>query len=160
MREMLKYVDILFANEEDAESIFGIQAPDSDIEKGKIDPEGYREVAAELIHQFPKLSTVAITLRESVSASLNRWSGLMYIGKILHKSRSYEINVTDRVGSGDAFCAGMIYGLHNNMAPSDCLEFAVAASALKHSIVGDWNLVSLEDVQTLLRTGGSGRVQR
>ncbi|NLW25279.1 MAG: sugar kinase [Clostridia bacterium] len=159
MSGLMEYVDIVIANEEDAEKVFGIKAHNTDVTTGKLNDEGYKEVAQELINRF-NLQKVAITLRESYSASDNGWSAMLYDGKEFYKSRKYDIHIVDRVGGGDSFCGGLIYGLLSGMSNQDALEFAVAASCLKHTIHGDFNLVSVEEVKNLMHGDGSGRVQR
>lgn len=159
MGEIVKYCDVVIANEEDAEKVFGIKAEETDITNGSLNEEGYKKVAEQLLNRF-NLEYVAITLRESFSASHNGWSGMLYNGKNFFTSKKYDIQIVDRVGGGDSFGAGLIYGLTSGMSPQESLEFAVGASCLKHSIEGDFNLVSLEEVTTLAQGDGSGRVQR
>lgn len=159
MGEVMKSVDVCVANEEDAEKVFGIQAAASDVSAGRLDSAGYREVAAELQRRFG-LKHVAITLRESQSASDNGWSGLLYDGTVFYESRRYQIHVVDRVGGGDAFAAGLIYSLLRGRGPQDAVEFAAAASCLKHSVVGDFNMVTVDEVEALVKGDASGRVQR
>ena len=159
MGELMPYVDLLIANEEDAADVFGIHAAASNITKGEINLDGYRSVAEQLIARFG-VKKVAITLRESVSASCNHWSALLYDGKELYVSKKYTMQIVDRVGGGDSFGGGLIYGLANCETDRQALEFAVAASCLKHSILGDFNRVSAEDVKKLMAGDGSGRVQR
>lgn len=159
MAELVPYVDLLIANEEDAADVFGIRAAKSDVTKGEIDLEGYRDVAKQLIDRFC-VKKVAITLRESVSASRNRWSALLYNGRELLVSKKYDMQIVDRVGGGDSFGAGLIYGQTSGMDDAASLEFAVAASCLKHSIEGDFNAVTVAEVNALCGGDGSGRVQR
>jgi len=159
MTSLMNYVDIVLGNEEDAEKIFNIKASESDISTGKLDKEGYRNVAKELIERF-NLELVAITLRESYSASDNVWSAIIYDGKNFYSSNKYKIHIVDRVGGGDAFAGGLIYSLINNKKLSESLEFAVAASCLKHTIPGDFNMMSIEEVKSLQKGNISGRVQR
>ncbi|HSW35715.1 MAG TPA: PfkB family carbohydrate kinase, partial [Candidatus Limnocylindrales bacterium] len=159
MSEMMEYVDIVVANEEDAEKVFGIKAASSDVDRGVLNHEGYRSVACQLLERFG-LKYVAITMRESFSASDNGWSCLLYDGQKYYQSRYYNIRVVDRVGGGDAFAAGLIYGLANQWSPQDSVEFAAAASCLKHTVPGDFNMVSVEEVKNLAGGEGSGRVQR
>lgn len=159
MGEIVKYCDVVIANEEDAEKVFGIKAEETDITNGSLNEEGYKKVAEQLLNRF-NLEYVAITLRESFSASHNGWSGMLYDGKDFFTSKKYDIQIVDRVGGGDSFGAGLIYGLTSGMGSQESLEFAVAASCLKHSIEGDFNLASLEEVTTLAQGDGSGRVQR
>ena len=159
MGELMPYVDLLIANEEDAADVFGIHAAASNITKGEINLDGYRSVAEQLIARFG-VKKVAITLRESVSASCNHWSALLYDGKELYVSKKYTMQIVDRVGGGDSFGGGLIYGLTEGYDCQKALEFAVAASCLKHSIEGDFNAVSVAEVTALAGGDGSGRVQR
>ena len=159
MGELMPYVDLLIANEEDAADVFGIHAAASNITKGEINLDGYRSVAEQLIARFG-VKKVAITLRESVSASCNHWSALLYDGKELYVSKKYTMQIVDRVGGGDSFGGGLIYGLTEGYDCQKALEFAVAASCLKHSIEGDLNAVSVAEVTALAGGDGSGRVQR
>lgn len=159
MATLMPYVDLLIANEEDAADVFGIRAEKSDVTRGEIDLDGYRGVANQLVQRFG-IKKVAITLRESVSASRNRWSGLLYNGKELFVSKKYDMQIVDRVGGGDSFGAGLIYGQTSGMDDASSLEFAVAASCLKHSVEGDFNAVTVSEVLALCGGDGSGRVQR
>lgn len=159
MGEIVKYCDVVIANEEDAEKVFGIKADETDITGGHLSDEGYKNVAKKLVERFD-LKYVAITLRESISASDNGWSAMLYDGKDFFKSRRYDMHIVDRVGGGDSFGAGLIYGLTSGYSNQAALEFAVAASCLKHTIEGDFNLVSIEEVETLAKGDASGRVQR
>jgi 2-dehydro-3-deoxygluconokinase len=161
MRELVKHVDVGIANEEDCQKSLGVEL-DVDVESGELDVERYRALAAKVIDEFPNLKIQAITLRESVSASHNGWSACLYDGKEFCLSQKYQItHIVDRVGGGDAFSGGLIAGLHRH--PDDnqaALEFAVAASCLKHSVPGDYNRFSAGEVDALISGGGSGRVQR
>lgn len=159
MTELCKYVDYCIANEEDAKDVFGITADNTDIESGKLDRDGYISVAKKLTEKFG-FKGVAITLRESISANDNNWSGMLYTGNETYFSKKYAIHIVDRVGGGDSFGAGLIYGLSNGLSPQDTIEFAVAASCLKHSVEGDFNMMSLDEVKSLAKGSGSGRVQR
>lgn len=159
MGEIVKFCDVVIANEEDAEKVFGIKADETDITGGHLSDEGYKNVAKQLVERF-QLKYVAITLRESMSASDNGWSAMLYDGNEFYKSRRYNMHIVDRVGGGDSFGAGLIYGLTSGYSNQDALEFAVAASCLKHTIEGDFNLVSIEEVETLAKGDASGRVQR
>lgn len=159
MTELVQYVDVAIGNEEDAEKVFGIKAEASDVTKGELSAEGYRKVASELVKRFG-FEMVAITLRESLSASDNNWSGMLYDGQRFYASRKYEVHIVDRVGGGDSFAGGLIYALLTGKAPQDTVEFAAAASCLKHSILGDFNLLSASEVQALAGGDASGRVQR
>lgn len=159
MDELMKYVDICIANEEDAEKVFGIKADDTDITGGKLSHEGYKKVAEELKSRFG-FKKVAITLRGSISASDNNWGAMLYDGNEFYFSKNYPVHIVDRVGGGDSFGAGLIFAFMNNYSPKDAIEFAVAASCLKHSIEGDFNHISLIEVKTLMNGDMSGRVQR
>ena len=159
MREVCACVDVCIANEEDAKDVFGIEAAHTDIESGRLDRDGYIEVARKLTEEFG-FSAVAVTLRESLSASDNRWSGLLYTDGQACFSKTYDVHIVDRVGGGDSFGAGLIYALSNGEKPQDAIEFAVAASCLKHSVEGDFNMTSLQEVRQLAAGNASGRVQR
>jgi len=160
MREILEHVDIAIANEEDVQMSLGIRAA-VDITSGKLDPAQYESLTGKVLHEFLNLKCIAITLRESKSASHNGWSACLNNRDKFMLSRSYEItHIVDRVGTGDSFAAGLIYGLQKLATHQDALEFAVAASCLKHSIAGDFHRCTLEEVEALLKGGGSGRVQR
>lgn len=159
MTELGGYIDYCIANEEDAKDVFGIEADGSDIAGGKLNRDGYISVAKKLTDKFG-FKGVAITLRESKSANDNDWSGMLYTDGKAVFSKTYSIHIVDRVGGGDSFGGGLIYALSSGYAPQDAIEFAVAASCLKHSIEGDFNLVSLEEVKALAGGNASGRVQR
>jgi len=160
MRELVEYVDVGIANEEDCQKSLGITA-DHDVEEGKLDAERYRALAEQVMSEFPNLKFQAITLRESHSADHNDWSAVLHTGKDFLISRKYRIeNIVDRVGGGDSFAGGLIHGLLDYGEPKAALEFAVAASCLKHSIPGDANRVSQAEVEALVGGSGSGRVQR
>ena len=159
MGKLCKYVDVCISNEEDANDVFKIKAPDTDVTAGEINSEGYKYVAEELKKRFG-FSFVAITLRESISASDNRWGAMLYDGKDYYFSKKYNVHIVDRVGGGDSFGAGLIYSLTHNANPKEASEFAVAASCLKHSIEGDYNFVSVDEVNKLAKGDASGRVQR
>lgn len=159
MTEICRYVDVCIANEEDAKDVFGIEAEDTDIYGGKLNKEGYQSVAKQLMDRFG-FQKVAITLRSSISASDNDWAAMLYDGKEYCFSKEYHLRITDRVGGGDSFGAGLIYALLNGKGTQEAVEFAVAASALKHSIEGDFNRVSVSEVEKLAGGDGSGRVQR
>lgn len=159
MGTLMPYVDICIANEEDAEKVFGIKAPGSDITGGKLSYEGYKTVALELQNRFG-FQRVAVTLRSSVSASDNQWSAILLDGRDLFISKSYPIHIVDRVGGGDAFGAGLIYAMISGYPSRDAIEFATAASCLKHSITGDFNQVSTSEVKALMDGDTSGRVRR
>lgn len=159
MGELCKYVDVCIANEEDASDVFGIKAENTDVTSGKVNHEGYKDVAKQLAERF-HFSKVAITLRGSISANDNNWAAMLYDGKEFYFSKSYLMHIVDRVGGGDSFGGGLIYACLNDFAPQQTIEFAVAASCLKHSIEGDFNQVSLDEVMKLAGGDGSGRVQR
>lgn len=159
MAALMEYVDVCIANEEDAEKVFGIKAENTDISGGKLSHEGYKGVAKKLADTFG-FSQVAITLRGSISASDNNWAAMLYDGTECFFSKSYPVHIVDRVGGGDSFGAGLIYGAVGGMPSADMLEFAVAASCLKHSIEGDFNHVSVAEAKALAGGDGSGRVQR
>lgn len=159
MTKLCKYVDVCISNEEDAKDVFGIAAEDTDIYSGKLNKEGYKSVARQLADQFG-FEKVAITLRTSVSANDNDWAAMLYDGEQYCFSKEYHLHIVDRVGGGDSFGAGLIYALLSGKGTQDAVEFAVAASALKHSIEGDYNLVSAGEVEKLAGGDASGRVQR
>lgn len=159
MSDVLKHVDVCIANEEDAKDVFGIEAENTDIDAGKLNEEGYVSVAKQLTQRFG-FKAVAITLRESLSASDNNWSGMLYVANRPFFAKKYHMHIVDRVGGGDSFGAGLIYALLSEFGAQDAIEFAVAASCLKHSIEGDYNMVSKDEVLALARGNASGRVQR
>jgi 2-dehydro-3-deoxygluconokinase len=159
MGELVRYVDVVIANEEDAADVFGIHAANTDVTAGTLNREGYIEVAKALTTRFG-CKKVAITLRESISANDNNWAAMLYADGAAYFSKKYALRIVDRVGGGDSFGAGLIYGFTQNLSPQDTLEFAVAASALKHTIEGDFNQVSVDEVKKLAQGDGSGRVQR
>ncbi|RJP63381.1 MAG: sugar kinase [Ignavibacteriales bacterium] len=162
MIPLMEYVDVCIANEEDIEKSLGMKAASTNIENAKLSFVGYSELAETVKEKF-KFKSVAITLRESFSASRNGWSALLADDKDCktpYRSKQYDINIVDRVGSGDAFAGGLIYGLLKKENTKDALEFAVAASCLKHSIPGDFNLVNADEVEKLAGGSGSGRVER
>ncbi|MBI3471004.1 MAG: sugar kinase [Candidatus Solibacter usitatus] len=160
MRELVKFVDVAIANEEDCQMALGVKI-DVDVHSGRLDTAQYRVLAEKVMGEFPNLNKLAITLRESKSASHNGWSACLHDGKDFFLSRHYEItHIVDRVGGGDCFAGGLIYGLQALGSAPEALEFAVAASCLKHSIPGDFNRFTVEEVKNLLKGDGSGRVQR
>ncbi|MBI1788180.1 MAG: sugar kinase [Acidobacteria bacterium] len=160
MRELVKFVDVAIANEEDCQMALGVKI-DVDVHSGRLDTDQYRGLAEKVMGEFPNLNKLAITLRESKSASHNGWSACLHDGKDFFLSRHYEItHIVDRVGGGDCFAGGLIYGLQALGSAPEALEFAVAASCLKHSIPGDFNRFTVEEVKNLLKGDGSGRVQR
>jgi 2-dehydro-3-deoxygluconokinase len=159
MARFMPYVDLLIANEEDAGDVFGIRSKGTSIEKGELNRDGYIDVARQLCERFG-IKKVAITLRGSISASDNEWGAMLYTGGEAHFSKRYRVHIVDRVGGGDSFGAGLIYATQTGRAPQDAVEFAAAASCLKHSIEHDFNLVTPDEVEKLARGDGSGRVQR
>lgn len=159
MGELCKYVDVCIANEEDAADVFGIHAANTDVTTGTVNHEGYKDVAKQLADRFG-FSKVAITLRESISANDNNWSAMLYDGNDYFFSKKYKMHIVDRVGGGDSFGGGLIAASLNGFDSQATIEFAVAASCLKHSIEGDMNLVSMDEVLKLAGGDGSGRVQR
>ena len=159
MRPLMQYVDICIGNEEDAENCLGFK-PDADVTKGKTDAEGYKNIFKAMMKEFG-FKYVATTLRESYSASHNGWKAMLYDGKNFYLSKHYDIEpIVDRVGAGDSFSAGLIHGLLAYEDKQQAIEFATAASALKHTIPGDFNQVSIQEVETLMNGDGSGRVAR
>lgn len=173
MSQIVPLADIIIGNEEDASDVFGIQAKDTAIDAGKLNIAGYQEVAAALSGKFPKAQYVVFTLRESISADHNNWGGMLYDCKTKKANFAplnaegnyapYEIrNIVDRFGGGDSFCAGLLFALYSKeySAPNQAIRFAVAASALKHTIPGDYNMVSRAEVENLMKGSASGRVQR
>ena len=162
MRELVRYVDVGIANEEDCQKSIGISVEEVDVESGTLNVDRYEQLAEKMLAEFPNLKMQAITLRESVSASHNGWSACLHDGKAFHLSQKYQItHIVDRVGGGDSFSGGLIGGLHQFPDdPGQALEFAVAASCLKHSVPGDFNRFSLQEVLALMKGGGSGRVER
>lgn len=159
MGQIMEYVDICIANEEDAEKVFGIKSSGTDVTTGHLNKEGYKDVARQLKEKF-KFEKVAITLRESITASDNNWGAMLMDGDDFFFSKTYPIRIVDRVGGGDSFGGGLIYAILENMTSQDIIEFAVAASCLKHTIEGDFNHVTLSEIKTLMQGDGSGRVQR
>lgn len=160
MTELVKYVDIGIANEEDCQKALGIKV-DVAVEKGELSTELYEKLTKKVMASFPNMKAIAITLRESKSADSNGWSACLYDGQKFYLSQKYDItDIVDRVGGGDSFAAGLIYGLTKYENKEDALGFAVAASCLKHSISGDFNRVSVSEVEKLMGGDGSGRVQR
>lgn len=159
MSDLAKYIDVCIANEEDAKDVFGIEADNSDINSGILDKEGYKSVAKKMADKFG-FEKVAITLRKSISASENDWSAMLLSDGEYYFSKEYHLNIVDRVGGGDSFGGGLVYALLNGMSSQETIEFAVAASALKQSIEGDFNRVSVQEVMKLAGGNSSGRVQR
>ena len=160
MRELAKYVDVAIANEEDVQKSLEITA-DVNVESGELDREKYRVLGNKVLEAYPNMKCIAITLRESHSADWNGWAACLNDGKDFYVSKKYEIrDIIDRVGGGDSFAGGLIYGLNHYEDKQSALEFAVAASCLKHSVIGDFNRVSVSDVEKLMGGDGTGRVQR
>ena len=159
MTGLCAYVDVCISNEEDAKDVFGIEAEATDVTAGELNREGYKSVARQLMDAFG-FEKVAITLRESKSAFDNDWSAMLFDGENCCFSKRYHLHIVDRIGGGDSFGAGLIYALLNGYDTQSAVEFAVAASALKHSVEGDYNMVTVAEVQKLAGGDGSGRVQR
>ncbi len=159
MSQLMPYVDVCIANEEDAKDVFGIEAEGTDITAGKLNHEGYISVAKQLQDRFG-CKAVAITLRSSISAFDNDWAAMLYTNEQAYFSPTYHIHIVDRVGGGDSFGGGLIYSMLTNKAPQDAINFAVAASCLKHTIEHDFNMVSIAEVEALAAGNASGRVQR
>lgn len=160
MSKLMHQVDVVIANEEDCDSVFGIRAGGTSVASGHLERERYLDVASQVLTRFPAVKQVAITLRESLSASRNGWSGVLIDRQGYAFARRYELDVVDRVGGGDSFAAGIIHALGSGLSRQAAIEWAVAASALKHSIIGDLNLISVAEVEALVDGDGSGRVQR
>ena len=161
MGELVKYVDIVIGNEEDCQKSLGIKVENIDVESGNLQVKRYAELTNKILEIYPNIKKITITLRESHSANYNGWSAILNNRKEFFVSKKYEIhNIVDRVGAGDTFSAGLIYGLNNLKNDRETLEFAVAASCLMHSIPGDLPLISVEEVKSLTEGSGSGRVQR
>lgn len=159
MNNLCKYVDICILNEEDAKSVFGIESSNTDKNYKEIDKTDYIYIAQELAERYG-FEHVAITLRKSITANHNNWSGMLYDGTNCWFSKEYDLSIIDRIGGGDSFAAGLIFSLLNNKNSKDAIEFAVAASALKHSIEGDFNRVTIAEVEQIVTGNSSGRVQR
>jgi 2-dehydro-3-deoxygluconokinase len=161
MRPMMRNVDVVIANEEDLQSVLGVHVEGTDVTSGRLDLQGFRKAAESVTRDFGP-TMVAITLRESVSASDNGWSAVLWesAAATMHRSQRYEVRLVDRIGGGDSFAAGLIYGLVSGRQPDAALRFAVAASALKQTIPGDFNRVTVEEVDRLVAGDASGRVQR
>lgn len=159
MSKLMQYVDVCIGNEEDAEKCLGFKPAATDVTKGDLNLEGYKTIFKQMKEKFG-FKYIASSLRESISASDNDWSGIIYDGNNFYHSKKYHVRIVDRVGAGDSFAAGVIHGLINYKDAEKAIEFAVAASALKHTIPGDYNHVSVKEVETLMGGDGSGRVQR
>jgi 2-dehydro-3-deoxygluconokinase len=161
MPDLVSLCDVVVGNEEDADRVFGIKAPEADVTGGKVEAEAYVYVCNQLVKRFPNLNTIAITLRGSLSASHNTWSAILWHRGEIYTAPRYDIiPIVDRVGGGDSFCAGLIYGLRTYDDVQQALSFAVAASCLKHTIPGDFNQVSVAEVEKLMGGDVSGRVSR
>jgi 2-dehydro-3-deoxygluconokinase len=173
MEQIAACATIIVGNEEDAADVFGIHASNTSVESGKLNIDGYRDVASKLLQKFPQVKFIGITLRESVSADHNNWGGILYDCKSQKAFFApldadghyapYEIrDIVDRFGGGDSFCAGLLFALNTPGldAPADAIRFAVAASALKHTCHGDYNFSTRAEVENLMRGSASGRVQR
>ena len=159
MTKLMAYVDVCIGNEEDAEKVLGFKPGETDVTTGTLELDGYKSIFKQMQETF-NFKYVVSTLRESYSASDNGWSALIYDGNSFYHSKKYDLRIVDRVGGGDSFAAGLIYGLVSEKTFDQALEFAVAASALKHTISGDFNLVTVDEVETLVGGDASGRVQR
>lgn len=159
MAKLCEYVDVCISNEEDANDVFGIKASDTSVTEGEINYEGYKDVAKQLRDRF-SFKKVAITLRTSISANDNKWAAMLYDGDDYYFSKTYLMHIVDRVGGGDSFGGGLIYALMKDYDPQSAIEYAVAASCLKHSVEGDYNMVTVDEVKKLAGGNASGRVQR
>lgn len=159
MSKLMQYVDVCIGNEEDAEKVLGFKPGETDVTKGELELDGYKDIFKQMKEIFG-FKYVVTSLRESYSASDNGWSALIYNGEEFYKAKKYDVRIVDRVGGGDSFAAGLIYGLLSEKPFDEALEFAVAASALKHTVFGDFNHVSVNEVETLAGGDASGRVQR
>jgi 2-dehydro-3-deoxygluconokinase len=157
----MQHVDVVIANEEDLQSVLGVHVPDTDVTSGQLNIDGFRQAAQQVTRDFGP-QTVAVTLRESLSASDNGWSAVLWEGatNTMHRSQHYDVRLVDRIGGGDSFAGGLIYGMVTGRTPEAALQFAVASSALKQSIPGDFNRVTVDEVDKLVAGDGSGRVQR
>ena len=161
MPELVMGADIILGNEEDAEKVFGIRASSTDVTRGIVEADAYKEVATALMKRFPKAKKIIITLRGSINADHNTWSGVLWNGRQLLKAPPYDItHIVDRVGGGDSFMGGLIFGLQNYQDDQKALNFAAAASCLKHTIKGDFNQVTVNEVEKLMLGDASGRVSR
>jgi len=161
MPELVSHCTVAVGNEEDADKVFGIRAPEADVTKGKVDAEAYAYVCSRLAERFPALETIAITLRGSLSASHNTWSAVLWHDGQIYTAPRYDVTpIVDRVGGGDSFCGGLIYGLYTYPTKQQALDFATAASCLKHTVWGDFNLVDVAEVEKLMGGDASGRVSR
>jgi 2-dehydro-3-deoxygluconokinase len=156
---LMPYVNVLFANEEDPARVFGLQPKGTNVEKGRLNVDGYKELAESLIKKF-EFETVAISLRESISASENFWSAVLFDGQKFYKGPRHHVWIIDRIGSGDAFAAGLIYGFLKGKTKTDALSFGIAAACLKHSVRGDFSQATVEEVEAFAKGQTTGRVQR
>jgi 2-dehydro-3-deoxygluconokinase len=159
MEKILRYVDVLIANEEDAEKVLDIKAENTDVTAGHLNYNSYVDVAKQICDTY-KIDTVAITLRKSISASDNEWAAMFYTEGQAYFSKNYKVHIVDRVGGGDSFAAGLIYGIGNGFTSQKIVEYAAAASCLKHSIELDFNLSTVEEINRLMEGDSTGRVQR
>ncbi len=159
MSDLMQYVDVLISNEEDCKDVFGIVADNSSIDGGVLSVDGYKAVAEQVMQKFD-IKTMAFTLRESISASINNWSAILVQDGQVYKSKKYNLQIVDRVGGGDSFGGGLIFSILSGKSPQECIEFAVAGSALKHSIEGDTAILTEAEIEKLAKGNGSGRVQR
>ncbi|WNJ20858.1 sugar kinase [Pontibacter sp. G13] len=161
MEQLVAGCDVILGNEEDAEKVFDIHPEGVDVTSGHVEAAAYESVGRQMMEKFPRAKKIIITLRGSISASHNSWSGVLWDGNKLHTAPTYQItDIVDRVGGGDSFMGGLIYGLLNYDNDTEALGFAVAASCLKHTIFGDFNLVTVEEVEKLMSGDASGRVSR
>ena len=160
MRELLRYVDVLISNEEDCKDVLGLTAEGSDITGGHLSASAYAQLGERVTAMFPNIGYAAFTLRESISASRNNWSAVLVHGKKAYISKKYNLDIVDRVGGGDSFGAGLIYALSSGRSAQEAVELAVAASAIKHTVEGDFNVLSLKEAEKLMGGDASGRVQR
>ena len=160
MRELLKYVDVLISNEEDCKDVLGLTAEGSDITGGKLNAAAYGDLGGKVMGLFPNIKYAAFTLRESISASENNWSAVLVDKEGVYQSKKYHLTIVDRVGGGDSFGAGLIFALSSGRGAQEAVELAVAASAIKHTVEGDFNVLSLKEVEKLMGGDASGRVQR
>ena len=163
MPQLVECCDVILGNEEDAEKVFGIKPEGFDVTAtaGKVDSASFESVCRQLMERFPRAKKVIITLRGSINANHNTWGGVLFDGEKLYESPRYDItHIVDRVGGGDSFMGGLIYGLREYQDDDKALRFAVAASALKHTIYGDFNQVTVAEVEALMGGDGSGRVSR
>ena len=159
MNELMPYIDVFIANSEHAAGVMGVKAPDEDVVDGELTDHGYKNVAKSLLERY-NLRVVAITRRKSISAEENNWGALLYDGKEFCFSKNYLIHIVDRIGGGDSFTAALLYSLINHYSCWEAVEFAAAASCLNHTMEHDYNLVSVEEVKSLMNGDGSGRLQR